>query len=77
MAYRRADHERWQQMDFVLGIKIELSNQHPVTDICDYSEINNNYKESLKRHDIKIIAQHLTMKKLSKEYGFKYEYTRL
>ena len=36
MAYRRADHERWQQMDFVLGIKIELSNQHPVTDICDF-----------------------------------------
>ena len=23
-------------MDFVLGIKIELSNQHPVTDICDF-----------------------------------------
>lgn len=36
MTYRRADHERWQQMDFVLGIKIELSNQHPVTDICDF-----------------------------------------
>lgn len=36
MAYRRADHERWQQMDFVLGIRIELSNQHPVTDICDF-----------------------------------------
>ena len=35
MAYRRADYERWQKMDFVLGIRIELSNQHPIPDICD------------------------------------------
>lgn len=35
MAYRRADHERWKQMSFVRGIRIELSNQHPDFDICD------------------------------------------
>jgi hypothetical protein len=40
MAYRTADHERWQQLDFVVGIEIRLSNNHtlngrPFTDICD------------------------------------------
>lgn len=46
MAYRSADFERWQQMEFVLGIEIQLSNNHtikdsktgevrPLTDICD------------------------------------------
>jgi hypothetical protein len=40
MAYRTSDHERWQQMDFVVGIEIKLSNNHtlngkPFTDICD------------------------------------------
>lgn len=35
IAYRRADHERWQQMDFVLGQRINLSNNHPAPDICD------------------------------------------
>jgi hypothetical protein len=35
MAYRAADYERWQQLDFVVGIEIKLSNNHPVTDICD------------------------------------------
>ena len=45
MAYRTADYERWQQMDFVVGIEIHLSNNHtclgrdgkphPFTDICD------------------------------------------
>lgn len=40
MAYRTADHLRWQDMDFVLGIEINLSNNHtlngvPFTDICD------------------------------------------
>ncbi len=38
MAYRRADFERWQKMDFVLGIRIELSHQHPKQDICDAME---------------------------------------
>ena len=35
IAYRRADYERWQQMDFVLGQKIQLSKNHPMRDICD------------------------------------------
>lgn len=35
MAYRRADHERWQRMDFVLGQDIQLSKRHPSPDICD------------------------------------------
>ena len=35
MAYRRADHERWQRMDFVLGQEIQLSRRHPRPDICD------------------------------------------
>lgn len=45
IAYRTADHERWKQMDFVVGIEIHLSNNHtckgrdgkphPFTDICD------------------------------------------
>lgn len=35
MAYRTADHLRWQQLDFVLGIEIQLSNNHPCDDICD------------------------------------------
>lgn len=35
IAYRRADNERWQQMDFVLGQHIQLSKNHPKKDICD------------------------------------------
>ena len=36
IAYRTADHLRWQQMDFVVGIEIRTSpTNHPVTDICD------------------------------------------
>ena len=35
MAYRRADHSRWQGMDFVLGQHIEVSKNHKVKDICD------------------------------------------
>lgn len=40
MAYRTADYERMQQLDFVVGIEIRLSNNHtcngvPLTDICD------------------------------------------
>ena len=40
IAYRTSDHLRWQQMDFVVGIEIKLSNNHtlngvPFTDICD------------------------------------------
>lgn len=35
IAYRRADNERWQQMDFVLGQRVQLSRNHPKKDICD------------------------------------------
>ena len=35
IAYRRADQQRWSQMDFVLGQRINLSRSHPKKDICD------------------------------------------
>lgn len=35
MAYRESDHNRWQNLDFVVGKEIKISNNHPVTDICD------------------------------------------
>lgn len=40
IAYRTSDYERYQQLDFVVGIRIELSNNHtlngvPFYDICD------------------------------------------
>lgn len=35
IAYRRADHERWQAMDFVLGQRVSMSKNHPKKDICD------------------------------------------
>lgn len=40
MAYRTADSERWDSLDFVIGIEVKLSNNHtlngiPFTDICD------------------------------------------
>ena len=36
IAYRTADYLRWQQLDFVVGIRIQPSaTNHPVADICD------------------------------------------
>lgn len=35
IAYRTADHNRWQAIPFVLGIEIHISNNHPTEDICD------------------------------------------
>lgn len=45
IAFRTSDHLRWQQMDFVVGIEVHLSNNHtckgkdgkphPFYDICD------------------------------------------
>lgn len=35
IAYRTADHNRWQSLPFVLGIEIHISNNHPTEDICD------------------------------------------
>ena len=36
MAYRKAEQERWQQFDFVLGYEIKLSGSHPAHDVCDH-----------------------------------------
>lgn len=56
MAYRTADHERWQQMDFIVGIEINLSNNHTClgrdgkahdfVDICD--ELAGRYPKDFK-----------------------------
>ena len=36
MAYRMADSRRWQQMEWVLGIRVSVSKtNHPEADICD------------------------------------------
>lgn len=35
IAYHTVDYERWQTMDFVVGIRVMLSNNHPIVDICD------------------------------------------
>lgn len=35
MAYNTANCERWSEQPFVLGIRIRLSGNHPVPDICD------------------------------------------
>lgn len=46
IAYRTADYERWQQLDFVVGIEIKLSNNHPAADICD--ELKGKYPKTFK-----------------------------
>ncbi len=35
MAYRSADYLRFQNLDFVVGVRIVLSNNHPDDDICN------------------------------------------
>lgn len=35
IAYRQAENQRWQQMDFVVGYEIKLSGSHHIDDICD------------------------------------------
>ncbi len=35
IAYRTADHERWANLPFVIGIQIKLSRNHPRFDMCD------------------------------------------
>lgn len=54
MAYRTADYERWQKMDFVVGIEVHLSNNHNCKgvpagmffDICD--ELKGKYPKDFK-----------------------------
>jgi hypothetical protein len=37
-AYLLADHERWLKLPMVIGVKISLSAQHKIYDICDELE---------------------------------------
>lgn len=47
MAYRTADHNRWKQLDFVIGIQIGTSpTNHPEVDICD--ELKGTYPKDFK-----------------------------
>ena len=56
MAYRTSDHERWQDLDFIVGIEISLANNHtclnnkgkpvPFFDICD--ELQGKYPKEFK-----------------------------
>lgn len=46
IAYRSADFTRWNQLDFVVGIEIRLSNNHPIHDICD--ELKGRYPKDFK-----------------------------
>lgn len=46
IAYRTSDHLRWQSMDFVVGIEIHLSNNHPFHDICD--DLKGSYPKDFK-----------------------------
>lgn len=51
MAYRTADYERWKSLDFVVGIRIMLSNNHtlngrPFVDICD--DLKGDYPKTFK-----------------------------
>ena len=47
MAYRSADSLRWNQTDWVLGIRISVSKtNHPVPDICD--ELQGDYPKDFK-----------------------------
>lgn len=46
MAYRTADFERWAQLNFVVGIEIKVSNNHPERDICD--ELAGRYPKDFK-----------------------------
>jgi hypothetical protein len=35
MAYRMADHERWKQLDFILGFEVKRSRNHESCAVCD------------------------------------------
>lgn len=46
MSYREADYLRWQQLDFVTGVMVKVSNNHPIADICD--ELQGKYPKDFK-----------------------------
>lgn len=35
MAYKAADQARWNNLPFIVGFEVKLSNNHPCNDICD------------------------------------------
>lgn len=35
IAYRTADHDRMQRFDFIRGVQVRISNNHPQTDMCN------------------------------------------
>lgn len=50
IAYRTADYERMQQADYIVGIRVQLSNNHTLngkafTDICDQLSASHDSKE--------------------------------
>lgn len=48
MAYRSAEQDRWQRMDFVVGYRVKRSKNHPAHDICDDLSAANNDDTSTK-----------------------------
>ena len=46
MAYRESDHERWQQLDFILGYEVKRSNNPYPCPICD--ALKGKYPKSFK-----------------------------
>lgn len=48
MAYRSAEQDRWERMDFVVGYRVKRSNNHPAHDICDNLSAANNDDTSTK-----------------------------
>lgn len=72
MAYRTSDHLRWQQADYVVGIRVVLSNNHTLlgkkgkrhkfTDICDELSAPLNFTPEEKRglypKDFKFVGWH-------------------
>lgn len=49
MAYLAADHERWKTLDFVIGVNVRLSEQHPeynFPEICE--ELEGDYPAEFK-----------------------------
>lgn len=46
ISYRSSDYERWNSLSFIHEIDIDLSNNHPVYDICD--ELKGRYPKDFK-----------------------------
>ncbi len=46
IAYLTADHQRWGEMDFIVGVKVSLSQYHVIKNICD--ELKGEYPKEFK-----------------------------